>query len=43
MQRTEFCRLLDDLCEPPTPFRGWPEKALPVPEALERWLAGALQ
>jgi len=32
--RSEFSGLLDTLCEPPKPFKGWPGGRVPVPELL---------
>jgi leucyl/phenylalanyl-tRNA--protein transferase len=42
MPRSEFCALLDELCDPPVRCREWPRQAVPVTDILERWLATAL-
>lgn len=43
LPRRDFCALLDELCDPPDRYHGWPAEPISVPEALQRWRAATLQ
>ena len=42
MPRREFTAELQRLCEPATPFAGWPQGPVPVADVLLNWRNAAL-